>query len=82
MSSTRAAYARLTRKGGLMPRNASRHNIGAIRRLPSGGYQARVRDPLTDRLVSIGRFRSVADADKAIAAADEARCAASPGTVN
>jgi len=52
-----------------MPRKASRRETGSVRKLPSGKQQARARDPLTNKLVSIGTFRSVADADKAIALA-------------
>lgn len=47
----------------------SRRPSGAVRKLPSGRYQARVRDPLTAQLVSIGTFPTKADADRAIALA-------------
>lgn len=47
-------------------KNRTRRHAGAIRKLPSGRYQARLRDPLTNRLVTLGSFPTVADADAAI----------------
>ena len=37
-----------------MGRHSKRRQSGAVRRLPSGRYQARVRDQITNELVSIG----------------------------
>jgi hypothetical protein len=48
------------------PKRRTRRHAGAIRKLPSGRYQARLRDPLTNRLITLGSFPSVADADAAI----------------
>ena len=47
----------------------TRRTFGAVRRLPSGKWQARLRDPDTARTVSIGAFDTKAAADAAIAAA-------------
>lgn len=51
------------------------HRDGSVRRLPSGRYQARVRDQATNQLVSVGAYATKADANKAIAIAiaDQAR---------
>lgn len=48
---------------------------GSVRRRPSGRWQARLRDPLTNALVSLGTFPSKADADRslALALADQTR---------
>lgn len=51
---------------------AGRRQSGAIRRLPSGRYQARARDRRTGRLVPLGTFRTKADADLAVKAAETA----------
>ena len=48
---------------------ASRRQSGSVRRLPSGRWQARIRDPLTNELLSIGIFRTKAGADQAVALA-------------
>src|SRR4051794_3083960 len=48
-------------------RKRSRRPAGAVRRLASGRWQARVRDPLSMQLVGIGTFKTKADADTAIA---------------
>jgi hypothetical protein len=39
-----------------MRKKHSRRTSGALRQLPSGRWQARVRDPLTNRLVTLGTF--------------------------
>src|SRR4051794_35297422 len=58
----------------MAPKPKKRSN-GSIRKLPSGMYQARVRNPLTGDLVSIGTFKLKGDADTAIslALADQLR---------
>lgn len=58
-----------------MGRKPKKRSNGSIRKLPSGSYQARVRNPLTGELVSIGTFKLKADADTAIslAVADQRR---------
>lgn len=52
-----------------------KRTAGSIRRLPSGKYQARIRDGVTNERVSLGSFTTKADANAAIAAAstDQAR---------
>jgi hypothetical protein len=56
---------------------ATRHRrtSGSVRQRESGRWQARVRDPVTNRMVSLGMFPTKADADKALAltAADQTR---------
>jgi integrase len=49
------------------PKGRTRRPTGAVRKLPSGRYQARLRDPLTNRLVPLGTYDTKADADAAIA---------------
>jgi hypothetical protein len=48
---------------------------GSVRRRSSGKWQARVRDPLSGRLASLGTFATKADADRAVtlALADQTR---------
>lgn len=46
-----------------------RRIAGAVRQLPSGRWQARVRDPITNRLVSLGSFTTAAEADAALSRA-------------
>jgi integrase len=46
-----------------------RRTTGSVRRLPSGRWQARIRDPRTNRLESLGSFEAKADADRAVAVA-------------
>jgi integrase len=46
-----------------------RRTAGSVRRLPSGRWQARIRDPRTNLLESLGSFDSKADADRAVAVA-------------
>jgi integrase len=48
---------------------------GSVRRRPSGKWQARVRDPLSGRLTSLGTFATKADADRSLnlAIADQTR---------
>jgi integrase len=46
-----------------------RRTAGSVRRLPSGRWQARIRDPRTNRLESLGSFAAKADADRAVAIA-------------
>jgi hypothetical protein len=53
-----------------MARKARKRTSGAIRALPSGRIQARVRNPLTGELVSIGTFASKAEANTAISLAE------------
>ena len=48
---------------------ARRRIAGSVRRLPSGRWQARIRDPRTNRLESLGSFPTKADADRAVAVA-------------
>jgi len=57
-----------------------RRTAPAPRHLPSGKWQARVRGPLTDQLVTLGTFDSKAEADKAqlLAMADQQRGAWRP----
>src|SRR6478735_8547540 len=50
----------------------ARRQSGAIRKLPSGRYQARVREVGTGRVVPLGTFRTKADADLAVKAAETA----------
>jgi len=52
-----------------------RRTSGSVRQRESGRWQARVRDPVTNRMVSLGMFPTKADADKALAlaAADQTR---------
>lgn len=52
-----------------MPR---RRLSGAIRKLPSGRYQARARETVTGQLVPLGTFRTKADADFALKAVETA----------
>jgi integrase len=47
----------------------SRRTAGAVRRLPSGRWQARLRDPLTYQMVSIGTFPTARHASDALAEA-------------
>jgi integrase len=49
------------------PKSRTRRHAGAIRKLPSERYQARVRHPITNELVTLGTFPSKADADSAVA---------------
>lgn len=46
-----------------MAGKSRRNTNGNVRKLPSGKYQARVRNPLTNRLESLGTFKFKADAD-------------------
>lgn len=46
-----------------------RRTTGSVRRLPSGRWQARIRDPRTNMLESLGSFDTKADADRAVAVA-------------
>ena len=48
---------------------ATRHRRtpGSVRQRESGRWQARLRDPVTNRMVSLGMFPTKADADKALA---------------
>lgn len=52
-----------------------RRTEGSVRKRPSGRYQARVRNPVGDRLVSLGTFATRTDAERAVtmALADQAR---------
>lgn len=52
-----------------MARRKSRRASGAVRKLRSGRYQARVVDPLSQKMVSLGTFKTVAEADRAVALA-------------
>ena len=56
---------------------ATRHRrtSGSVRQRESGRWQARVRDPVTNRMISLGVFSTKADADRALAlaAADQTR---------
>lgn len=54
-----------------------RRTSGSVRQRPSGRWQARVRDPVSGRLTSVGTFASKADADRAVAVsvADQSRAA-------
>jgi integrase len=56
---------------------ATRHRrtSGSVRQRESGRWQARVRDPVTNRMVSLGMFPTKGDADiaLALAAADQTR---------
>src|SRR5207244_8092744 len=54
--------------GAFMP-TRRRRTAGSVRRLPSGRWQARIRDPRTNLLESLGSFDSKADADRAVAVA-------------
>jgi integrase len=47
----------------------SRRTAGAVRKLPSGRWQTRLRDPLTYRMVSIGTFATARRASDALAEA-------------
>jgi len=49
--------------------------VGSVRKRSTGRWQARTRDPLTNRLVSLGTFVTKADADRALtlAQADQTR---------
>lgn len=46
-----------------------RRTSGSVRRRSSGAWQARVRDPVTGRLASLGTFTTKAEADRAVAVA-------------
>lgn len=46
-----------------------RRTSGSVRRRGSGAWQARVRDPITGRLASLGTFKTKADADRAVSVA-------------
>lgn len=48
---------------------AGRRTSGSVRRRSSGYWQARIRDPITGRLASLGTFRTKAEADRAVALA-------------
>lgn len=48
---------------------ARRRTSGSVRRRESGRWQARVRDPLTGRMATLGTFSTKADADRALALA-------------
>jgi integrase len=50
-------------------RKGSRRTTGAVRQLPSGRWQARVRDPLTGQLVAIGTYKDKRAADDAVGGA-------------
>jgi len=52
-----------------------RRTEGSVRRRQSGRYQARIRDPLANRLVSLGTYSTRAEAERAvsIATADQLR---------
>lgn len=54
---------------------AQRRTSGSVRQRPSGRWQARVRDPLSGQMVSLGTFGTKADADRAaaLAVADQTR---------
>ena len=54
---------------------ARRRTSGSVRQRPSGRWQARVRDPLSGQMVSLGTFGTKADADRAaaLAMADQTR---------
>lgn len=56
---------------------ARRRTSGSVRRRSSGRWQARVRDPLSGRMVALGTFDTKADADRAVtlAQADQSRAA-------
>ena len=47
----------------------SRRTTGAVRKLPSGRWQARLRDPVAYRMVSLGTYRTSREAMNALAAA-------------
>lgn len=49
---------------------ASRRHSGAIRKLPSGRWQARVRDIATGQMVPLGTFQTKGDADLAVKSAE------------
>ena len=53
-----------------MTKRSKRRQSGSIRKLKSGRYQARVRDPISGDMVSLNTFATVADANKAIALAE------------
>lgn len=46
-----------------------RRTAGSVRRLPSGRWQARIRDPRTNLLESLGSYDTKGDADRAVAMA-------------
>lgn len=48
---------------------AGRRTSGSVRKRSSGKWQARVRDPLTGHMASLGTFETKADADRALAVA-------------
>ena len=52
-----------------MARKGTRRQFGAVRRLPSARFQARVRDTSTNKIVSLGTYPTKTDADTAIALA-------------
>lgn len=54
---------------------AGRRTSGSVRQRSSGRWQARVRDPLTGRMVGLGTFERKADADRSLtlAMSDQAR---------
>jgi integrase len=54
-----------------------RRTSGSVRQRSSGRWQARVRDPLSGRMVALGTFGTKADADRAVtlALADQSRAA-------
>ena len=47
----------------------NRRVAGSVRRRDSGRWQARIRDPLSGRLVGLGTFARKGDADRALALA-------------
>ena len=47
----------------------ARRTTGAVRKLPSGKWQARLREPASYQLISLGTFRTSRDAMNALAAA-------------
>ena len=52
-----------------MARKRKQRQSGAVRRLPSGRYQARLREPATNKMVSLGTFATIGAADRALAEA-------------
>lgn len=52
-----------------MAGRARRNHGGSVRKLPSGRFQVRVRDQVTNKLVTLGTHPTKADADAALRAA-------------
>ena len=52
-----------------MGRKGKRRQTGSVRRLPSGKIQARIMDPVSQDIVSLGTYDTMAEADSAIALA-------------